>query len=449
MKTLSRLRAAYRWSLASILGGGGQTLPSSGTRSQHSAIAAAPQAELPRRCTHDFYGAIYFLYGISCDQPELDLLYSTPEFDRKHWMVCSRRIRYTLGMMNTLQSDEARWDAVQNRDQGADGGFLYAVRTTGVYCRPSCGSRQALRQNVEFFNSAMEAETAGYRPCKRCKPNEPALAEEYTKLVQAACRTMEEAEEIPSLETLARAAGKSPFHFHRIFKSLTGVTPKAYADANRAQKMRAELPKSASVSDAIYDAGFNSFGSFYKGSSDLLGMTPKTFRKGGVGSKIRFAVGECWLGSILVASTDKGICAILLGDNPDALVRDLQDRFRQAELIGADKEYEQTVAKVVGFIEAPARGLDLPLDVLGTAFQQRVWHALRQIKPGSTATYSEVAESIGRPTASRAVATACASNPVAVAIPCHRVVRTDGTLSGYRWGVERKRALIDREATQG
>jgi AraC family transcriptional regulator of adaptative response/methylated-DNA-[protein]-cysteine methyltransferase len=238
----------------------------------------------------------------------------------------------------------------------------------------------------------------------------------------------------------------SRFHFHRVFKAATGLTPKAYAAARRSERVRDELKRSGTVTEAIYGAGFNSNGRFYAASTQMLGMTPTKFRSGGVGTAIRFAVGECSLGSILVAATDKGVCAISLGDDPDALVRDLQDRFPKAQLIGADADFERLVARVVGLIEAPGLGLDLPLDVRGTAFQQRVWQELRAIPPGETTTYTDIARRIGVPQSVRAVAGACAANAIAVAIPCHRVVRKDGSLSGYRWGVERKQALIDREA---
>jgi AraC family transcriptional regulator of adaptative response/methylated-DNA-[protein]-cysteine methyltransferase len=238
----------------------------------------------------------------------------------------------------------------------------------------------------------------------------------------------------------------SRFHFHRVFKSVTGVTPKAYAAAHRAQRMRDELPRSHSVTAAIYGAGYNSSGRFYAASADVLGMKPTDFRAGGTGAAIRFAVGECSLGAILVAATETGVCAISLGNDPGALLRDLQDRFPKAQLIGGDKSFEQLVARVVGFVEAPALGLDLPLDVRGTAFQQRVWQKLREIPAGSTASYTEIARRIKRPKAVRAVAAACAANAIAVAIPCHRVVRNDGALAGYRWGVERKRSLLAREA---
>ena len=318
-----------------------------------------------------------------------------------------------------FSSDEERWEAVVRRDRAADGAFYYSVRTTGVYCRPSCAARLARREHVRFHATCEEAEQGGFRPCKRCRPTAPALA---------------------------AATGMSRFHFHRVFKTLTGVTPKAYAAAHRAQRVRDELSRTDTVTEAIYGAGFNSNGRFYATSSEMLGMTPSNFRSGGHGASIRFAVGECSLGSILVAATDKGVCAIMLGDDPEALVRDLQDRFPKAQLLGGDEGFEQLVAKVVGFVEAPARGLDLPLDVQGTAFQQRVWQALRAIPSGTTVSYTEIAERIGAPQAVRAVAQACASNAIAVAIPCHRVVRQDGALAGYRWGVERKRALLEREA---
>jgi AraC family transcriptional regulator, regulatory protein of adaptative response / methylated-DNA-[protein]-cysteine methyltransferase len=238
----------------------------------------------------------------------------------------------------------------------------------------------------------------------------------------------------------------SRFHFHRVFKAVTGVTPKAYADAQRAGRVRDELTRAGTVTEAIYGAGFNSNGRFYAASSELLGMTPSEFRAGGGGTVIRFAVGECSLGAILVAATDKGVCAIEFGNDPDALVRGLQDRFANAHIIGGDANFEQLVAQVVGLVEAPADNSDLPLDIRGTAFQQRVWQAIRDIPAGSTASYSEIAEKIGHRHAARAVARACASNPIAVAIPCHRVVRRDGALARYRWGVERKRALLRREA---
>ncbi|WP_081768808.1 bifunctional DNA-binding transcriptional regulator/O6-methylguanine-DNA methyltransferase Ada [Herbaspirillum sp. RV1423] len=342
--------------------------------------------------------------------------------------------------------DDLRWQAVTQRDKTADGAFYYAVRTTGVYCRPSCPSRQARRENVAFFDTGMQAEHAGFRPCKRCKPNEAALAERQAQVIAAACRAIEQAEELPSLDELAQIAGMSRFHFHRVFKEKTGVTPKAYAAAHRARRLREELAQRGTVTDAMYEAGFNSSGRFYAESGGRLGMTPSAWRAGGSGAQIHFAVAQCWLGAILVATTQKGVCAITLGDDPDRLVRDLQDQFPQAELVGGDAEFEKLIARVIGFIDAPQGDLNLPLDVRGTAFQQRVWQALRDIPAGTRVTYSDIAERIGKPSAVRAVASACASNAIAVLIPCHRVVRMDGSLSGYRWGVDRKKALLDRES---
>jgi AraC family transcriptional regulator of adaptative response/methylated-DNA-[protein]-cysteine methyltransferase len=343
--------------------------------------------------------------------------------------------------------DDDRWEAVLRRDREADGQFYYAVLTTGVYCRPSCASRRPRRENIRFFHTRAGAERAGYRPCKRCRPDAQGPLEQQADAIAKACRLIETAETMPSLESLAAAAGMSRFHFHRLFKERVGVTPKAYAAAHRANRLREELRRSNTVTEAIYGAGYNSSGRFYAGSAEMLGMPPRSFRAGGAGAAIRFALGQCSLGAILVAATEKGVCAIALGDDPEALLRDLEDRFPKAQLIGGDQDFERLVATVVGFVEAPAQGLDLPLDVRGTAFQQRVWQALRAIPAGSTASYAEIAKRIGQPTAVRAVAQACAANAIAVAIPCHRVVRNDGAISGYRWGVERKRALLAREAS--
>lgn len=340
---------------------------------------------------------------------------------------------------------DPRWASVVARDRSADGRFYYSVNTTGVYCCPSCAAHLSNPHNVRFHATSADAEAAGFRPCRRCKPKEPPLEEQHAAKVVDACRLIERAEETPTLTELAHTAGISTYHFHRVFKAITGLTPKAYATAHRTKRVRDQLSRSNSVTEAVYNAGFNSNSRFYEKSDAMLGMTPSGYRAGGAKAEIRFAVGECSLGSILVASSAKGICAIFLGDDPEALVRDLQDRFPSAELIGGDADFEERVAKVVGFVEAPRIGLDLPLDVRGTAFQQRVWQALREVPAGSTASYTEIAQRVGTPKAVRAVAAACAANPLAVAIPCHRVIRNDGALSGYRWGVERKRALIARE----
>ena len=342
--------------------------------------------------------------------------------------------------------NDPRWQQVLARDAAADGEFYYAVKTTGVYCRPSCGARPARPENVVFYNTAQEAEAAGFKPCKRCRPGQPRLAEQHRILVEQACRFIEQSEAAPTLAQIAAHVGMSEHHFHRLFKASSGLTPKAYVTAQRQRVLKEHLGQQNKVTDAIYAAGYGSSSRFYETAGQVLGMTPSDYKKGGQDTEIRFAIAECSLGSILVASSAKGVCAILMDDDPEFLLRDLQDRFPRSTLIGADAAYERLVAQVVGFVEAPQLGLDLPLDVRGTAFQQRVWQALRNIPYGSTASYSEIAEKIGMPKAVRAVAQACGANALAVAIPCHRVVRTDGSLSDYRWGVERKQRLLYKEA---
>ncbi|MTH76999.1 bifunctional DNA-binding transcriptional regulator/O6-methylguanine-DNA methyltransferase Ada [Paracoccus aestuariivivens] len=341
---------------------------------------------------------------------------------------------------------DPRWLAVLARDPAADEQFVYAVRTTGVYCRPSCPSRRAKPENVAFFVSPDKAEAAGFRPCLRCHPRGQSLAQANAALIAAACRMIETAEEAPSTGDLARRIGLSHFHFHRQFKAVTGMTPRAYAVAFRAGRVRKALDDEASVTAAIHRAGYSSNSRFYETSDRIIGMTPQTYRKGGHDAEIRFALAQTALGAILVASTEKGVCAISLGDAPEPLLQELQDRFPNAKMIGADAEYEALIARVVAFVENPAIGIDLPLDIRGTAFQQRVWQALRDLPVGETVSYAELASKIGDPKAVRAVAGACAANKIAVAIPCHRVVRTDGSLSGYRWGIARKAELLRREA---
>ncbi len=342
-------------------------------------------------------------------------------------------------------SDDERWAAVQRREGAADGLFYYCVRSTGVYCRPSCAARPALRRNVVFHDSRAAAEAAGFRPCLRCKPDQAPLAQQHADAVALACRLIDASAAEPDLDTLAQACGMSRFHFHRVFKRHTGITPKAYAAAQRAARVQQALAAGTSVTEAIYAAGYNASSRFYEDAQARLGMRPSAARAGGEGEAIGFASGACSLGAVLVAATASGICCILIGDDPEQLALDLRARFPKAALHPADAAFADTVAKVVALVETPALGLDLPLDVRGTAFQQRVWEALRQIPSGATVSYAELAARLGMPSAARAVAGACAANPVAVAIPCHRVVRNDGGLSGYRWGVERKRALLERE----
>jgi len=343
-------------------------------------------------------------------------------------------------------TNDPRWISLLARDVSADNTFFYSVKTTGVYCYPSCAARPPRPENVQFYQDRKDAEAAGFRPCLRCKPDQPPLAERNGQKIARVCRLIENSEETLNLAKLADYAGISPHHFHRLFKATTGLTPASYAAAHRANRVRAKLNEADSVTSAIYDAGFNSNSRFYETSNEVLGMTPTKFRAGGANTEIRFAIGEFSLGSILVASSDRGVCAILIGDDPAALARDLQDRFPKANLIGGEPGYEDLVAKIVGFVEKPGIGLGLPLDIRGTAFQQRVWKALQEIPVGSTASYSDIAQKIGSPKAVRAVAQACGANALAVAVPCHRVIKNDGSLSGYRWGVERKQALLNREA---
>jgi AraC family transcriptional regulator of adaptative response/methylated-DNA-[protein]-cysteine methyltransferase len=353
--------------------------------------------------------------------------------------------RTALTSSHASSRDEARWAAFTARDPAADGRFFVAVKTTGIYCRPSCPAKRPNRGNVRFYATADQAEQAGFRPCKRCKPNQPSLFHQHAGKVAEACRLIETADEEPKLDTLARKVGLSPYHFHRIFKANLGVTPKAYAAAHRNKRVREELSRSATVTEAIYGAGFNSNGRFYATSSEVLGMTPSEFRTGAPNAEIKFAIGQSSLGKVLVAASDKGVCAILFGDNPQQLMRDLNRQFPRARLIGGDSAFERLAAQVIDFVEDPSIGLDLPLDIRGTAFQHRVWDALRRIPVGSTASYAEIARRIGAPKATRAVARACATNRIAVAIPCHRVVGSDGSLTGYAGGIERKRALLAKE----
>lgn len=372
--------------------------------------------------------------------------------------------KFAKNIQASVTENDVRWANVQARDATADRTFYYSVSTTGIYCKPSCGARQPKPEHVRFHEDCAEAEQAGFRACKRCKPGQPSLTENQAILIVQSCRLIETAEENISLKTLAEKADLSTYHFHRIFKSVTGLTPKAYSATHLAKKMRSTLTMNkstknkfttnTSVTDAIFAAGYNANSRFYEKSNEILGMTALNYKAGGANATIKFALGECSLSknliaknlcSILVASSERGVCAIFLGDDAGQLLNDLQDAYPRAKLIGADRDYETLIAQVVGFIQTPALGLTLPLDIQGTAFQQRVWQALRDIPAGVTANYSDIAKVIGAPKAVRAVASACAANKLALAIPCHRVVRMDGSLSGYRWGVERKRMLLDLE----
>jgi AraC family transcriptional regulator of adaptative response/methylated-DNA-[protein]-cysteine methyltransferase len=342
-------------------------------------------------------------------------------------------------------TDEARYRAIRSRDRRAEGQFFYAVVTTGVYCRPTCAARPALRANVRFHASAEEAERAGFRPCLRCRPRGPSPAEQQAQLVSAARARLEAAEEPLSLSVLAAGAGLSPSHFHRLFKRQVGMTPQQYAAACRLRRFDEEVRDGATVTAALYEAGYSSSSRFYEGGSGALGMTPSQLRRGGEGLTIRRTIRACSLGQALIAATARGVCAIFLADRPDGLELQLRARFPRATIAPGDAGTERLAAVVVQLIDGAGVAPELPLDLVGTAFQQRVWRALREIPPGTTTTYGELAARIGAPGAVRAVGTACGANPVAVAVPCHRVIRGDGGLGGYRWGLDRKKALLARE----
>ena len=342
--------------------------------------------------------------------------------------------------------DEAMYEVVQRRDAAFEGRFVYGVRTTGVYCRPGCGARLPLRGNVSFHLDGAEAKRAGLRACLRCRPDADGPRALQVAMVGRACRLIERAETPPRLADLAARAGLSRFHFHRVFRAVTGVTPAAYASARRAERLRAALAVEPSVTRAIHEAGFNAASRFYADAPGRLGMTPGAYRRGGADTQVRVAVGPCTLGQVLVAATAIGLCAISLGDDAVGLVRALRARFPHAELVDGDAAFAATVARVVRLVDGTEAGFALPLDIRGTAFQQRVWRALMEIPWGGTVSYAGLAASLGLPGAARAVAGACAANPLAVAVPCHRVVRLGGAISGYRWGPDRKKALLEREA---
>ncbi|HEY0713096.1 MAG TPA: bifunctional DNA-binding transcriptional regulator/O6-methylguanine-DNA methyltransferase Ada [Polyangia bacterium] len=343
------------------------------------------------------------------------------------------------------RSEDSRWVAVCARDARCDGTFYYAVTTTGVYCRPSCPSRPKRRENVVFHDSADSAERAGFRPCRRCHPRRASHADQTAAKIAELCRIIEVSEEVPSLAQLARKSGWSTFHTQRVFKAVTGVSPRDYAAAHRSRRLQNALWKGAPVTAALYDAGYGSSGRFYEAAPATLGMTPSRYRSGGAGTRIEFAVGRASLGCVLVAATERGVCAILIGDTPEALRRDLEHRFPRADRRPAGPSFAALIEDVVGVVDGHRPPETLPLDVRGTAFQQRVWQALQRIPAGSTLSYTALAARLGVPRGARAVARACATNPIAVAIPCHRVVRETGDLAGYRWGLERKRTLLARE----
>lgn len=345
--------------------------------------------------------------------------------------------------------DELRWRRVVARDcasaADAEDDFVYAVKTTGIYCRCACAARTPRRENVIFFDGAKAAKAAGYRACKRCNPDGTAPSQRTLALITSACRKIEDSEEAPRLDSLAIMAGLSPHHFHRLFKTATGITPRAYWIAHRSGRLRDELARASSVTAAIHDAGFTSARQFYDISHEVLGMTPSRFKAGAEAVEIGYVVGECSLGKVLAAGTAKGLCAVLFGEDPGSLIDDLRRRFPKASLQPADEKSAKRLSALIAHIDQAGPAAALPLDIRGTAFQRRVWEALRTIPPGTTQSYTQIAEKIGAPGSVRAVAGACAANPIAVLVPCHRVVRSDGALAGYRWGIERKRALLERE----
>jgi AraC family transcriptional regulator, regulatory protein of adaptative response / methylated-DNA-[protein]-cysteine methyltransferase len=337
------------------------------------------------------------------------------------------------------------WAALERRDAGADGKFLYGVRTTGVYCRPGCTSRLPLRKNTLFFETLEAAEAVGLRPCKRCRPTESSAASRHVAAVERACALLRKSETVPSLAELADAAGISPFHFHRVFKQITGATPRDYARTHRLGRFAEKLDSGEPVTEAIYASGFGSSSRAYEAAPAGLGMTPGARRRGGGGQTIRFAMVETPIGWALVAATERGICMTALGEDRENLLAALRQRFPAAEVIADEAGLKDWADRIVHFITAPERNLDLPLDIQGTAFQARVWRALQKIPFGRTASYSEIAAALGQPKAVRAVAQACAANKLALLVPCHRVIRSDGDLGGYHWGLERKRALLASE----
>lgn len=345
---------------------------------------------------------------------------------------------------DTAALEDMAWDAFQARDRSQRDRYLMGVLTTGIYCRPGCPARTPNRENVRFFASAEDARAAGLRACKRCKPDESGSL--YKDAIARVCRVIDEAEEQPRLEQLAAVAGLSPFHFHRVFKAETGVTPAAYAAAVKDRRAKAALRDGASVTEAVYDAGYGASSRFYAKSRARFGMAPAKWKGRGAGEHIRVAVAPCSLGQVLVAVTDKGVCALELGDDAEAMLAWFRERFSAAETVVDDAGLAETVGQIVELIERPgSTAVDLPLDVRGTAFQQRVWDALRRIPAGETWTYGQLAESLGHPKAARAVGAACGQNRVAVLIPCHRVVGSNGSLTGFAYGVERKQALLTRE----
>jgi AraC family transcriptional regulator of adaptative response/methylated-DNA-[protein]-cysteine methyltransferase len=350
-------------------------------------------------------------------------------------------------MKNRIRiTDDDRWQSVVDRDADADGQFVFAVQTTGIFCRPSCRAKHALRKNVSFFADARQALAAGFRPCKRCQPDKDSAHQHRLEKIAHACQLLEQESPL-TLDELAQQVAMSPYHLHRLFKATTGMTPKAWQQSWRARRLRDALAKGVPVTQALLNAGFPDSSSYYRKADQTLGMTAKQFRKGGDNVSVRYTLADCSLGRCLVAESERGICAILLGDDDATLVADLHELFPATQDVPADTDFQQRVREVITAINARDAPLSLPLDIRGTAFQQQVWQALRAIPCGETMSYQQLASAIGKPKAVRAVASACGANKLAIVIPCHRVIRGDGALSGYRWGIARKALLLQRETT--
>lgn len=345
-----------------------------------------------------------------------------------------------------FSTEERRWEAIVQRIQQSDGEFFYGVVTTGIYCRPVCSSRKPNRENVRFFDTIQLAEDADFRPCKRCTPGKESTPNTALDAVTQACEFIEEADKEPTLNQLADLVGLSPYHFHRLFKKTLGITPKQYATANRQKRVRSNLQQGATVTDAIYASGYESSSRFYENAASSLGMKPAEFQKRGKGKSIRYGIVQSYLGWVLVAVSDRGVCRIDFDDSPEILEARLAENFSNAELVSDDPTITAIISQAIAFLETPKLGFSLPLDIQGTAFQQRVWSVLQDIRPGTTVSYGDIAEQIGNPKAARAVAQACGSNKIAVAIPCHRVIQKNGGLGGYRWGIDRKEMILEREA---
>jgi len=344
-----------------------------------------------------------------------------------------------------MLNEEQCWEALRAHDASQDGQWFYSVKTTGVYCRPGCASRRPLRQNVTFHETTEAAEAAGFRPCKRCRPNESSQAGRHVAAVERACALIRGRDALPSLDELASVAGISRFHFHRVFKQITGATPREWGKAHRLDRFAARLDAGEPVAEAVYAAGFGASSRAYEAAPVGLGMTPSARRHGGRGETIRFTTVKTAVGWALVAATERGICMTALGDEKAPLETELRRRFPAALIWPADDKLQRWAERIVQFVTDPAEQPDLPLDIRGTAFQARVWRALQKVPPGKTATYTEIAAALGQPKAVRAVAAACAANKLALLVPCHRIVRRDGDLAGYRWGIDRKRALLAAE----